>query len=194
MARTLRHDLVDGATVTTHVDLYRSSVDADWMSGSHTGSNRGLLLLRLTRPVPPAMMPRHSRRNTRRFPSGHEEDRQAGGAELGPHALADGAVACSVMLGRTAAGTVSATILDDPLDEGEEALTLKVRDATGARIGDGEAVGTIANANPPQIVWLSHFGCAVADHVTAAVADRLAGPLVTVGRRSLDIAETQDDA
>ena len=82
--------------------------------------------------------------------------------------------------------TVEVPILDDALDEGEETFTLKLTAASGAAIDDGEATGTIENSDPLQKMWLSRFGRTVADHVTAAVADRLAGPLagaqVTVGR------------
>ncbi|MCY4027251.1 MAG: fibronectin type III domain-containing protein, partial [Acidobacteria bacterium] len=45
--------------------------------------------------------------------------------------------------------TVSVAVLDDTHDEGEETLTLRLSSAAGARIGDGEATGTIANAGPP---------------------------------------------
>ena len=94
--------------------------------------------------------------------------------------------------------TVSVAILDDALDEGEETFTLKLRNAKGAYIVDGEATGTIENDDPLQKMWLSRFGRTVADHVTSAVSDRLSGPLtgaqVTVGGQSVNLAETQDDA
>ena len=94
--------------------------------------------------------------------------------------------------------TVSVPVLDDALDEGSETFKLKLSNAQGARIADGEATGTIVNADPLQKMWLSRFGRTVADHVTAAVSDRLSGPLagaqVTVGGQTVDLAETQDDA
>ncbi len=94
--------------------------------------------------------------------------------------------------------TVSVPILDDALDEGSETFTLRLRNAQGAAIADGEATGTITNADPLQKMWLSRFGRTVAGHVTEAVSDRLAGPLsgaqVTVGGVSVDLAETQDEA
>ena len=85
-------------------------------------------------------------------------------------------------------------ILDDALDEGEETFTLRLSNAQGARIGDGEATGTIKNSDPLQKMWLSRFGRTVADHVTGAVADRLSSPLtgaqVTVGGQTVNLAET----
>ena len=94
--------------------------------------------------------------------------------------------------------TVSVPILDDALDEGEETFTLKLRNAKGAYIIDGEATGTIENSDPLQKMWLSRFGRTVADHVTAAVSDRLSAPLtgaqVTVGGQSMNLAEMSDEA
>ncbi|MCY4549598.1 MAG: hypothetical protein OXC28_14625, partial [Defluviicoccus sp.] len=94
--------------------------------------------------------------------------------------------------------TVSVPVLDDALDEGEETFTLKLMNARGAAIGDGEATGTIENSDPLQKLWLSRFGRTVADHVTAAVSDRLANPLagaqVTVGGQTVDLAEVDDEA
>jgi len=60
------------------------------------------------------------------------------------------------------AKTVSVTVLDDALDEGEETFTLRLSKAKGAVIADGEATGTIANDDPLQKMWLSRFGRTVA--------------------------------
>ena len=94
------------------------------------------------------------------------------------------------------AKTVSVPVLDDAVDEGEETFTLRLSNATGARITDGEAVGTIANDDPLQKMWLSRFGRTVASHVTDAVSDRLAKPLagveLSVGGQRVDLAETED--
>ena len=101
------------------------------------------------------------------------------------------------MLGETTK-TVSVPILDDAIDEGEETFSFRLSNAAGARIGDGEATGTIANDDPLQKMWLSRFGRTVASHVTDAVSDRLANPLsgaqVTVGGQSVDLAQTEDGA
>ncbi len=94
--------------------------------------------------------------------------------------------------------TVGIPILDDALDEGAETFTLRLTNANGARIGDGEATGTIENSDPLQTMWLSRFGRTVADHVAGAVSDRLANPMtgmqVTVGGQNLDLAQMEDEA
>ena len=94
--------------------------------------------------------------------------------------------------------TVSVAILDDAIDEGEETFLFRLSNAKGARIGDGEATGTIANADPLQKMWLSRFGRTVAGHVTDAVSDRLGTPLegaqVTVGGQSVDLAQAENGA
>ena len=92
--------------------------------------------------------------------------------------------------------TVSVPILDDAIDEGEETFSFRLSNATGARIGDGEATGTISNDDPLQKMWLSRIGRTVASHVTDAVSDRMASPLtgaqVTVGGQRVDLAQAQD--
>ncbi len=75
---------------------------------------------------------------------------------------------------------------------------MKLTGARGVVIGDGEATGTIENDDPLQKMWLSRFGRTAADHVTAAVSDRLASPLggaqVTMGGQTVDLAEVDDEA
>ena len=94
--------------------------------------------------------------------------------------------------------TIAVPILDDALNEGNETFTLTLSNASGARVADGEATGTIENSDPLQTVWLSRYGRTVADQVTTAVSDRLASPLsgaqVTVGGQTVDLAETGDEA
>ncbi len=72
--------------------------------------------------------------------------------------------------------TVSVAILDDSHDEGEETFTLRLSSATGARIGDGEATGTIVNTDPMPRAWLARFGRTLAEQVVDAVGERLAAP------------------
>ena len=72
--------------------------------------------------------------------------------------------------------TVNVTILDDSHDEGNETFVLRLSNATGARIADGEATGTIANEDPLQTMWLSRFGRAVASDAVATVTARLQTP------------------
>ena len=94
--------------------------------------------------------------------------------------------------------TIAVPILDDALNEGNETFTLTLSNASGARVADGEATGTIENSDPLQTMWLSRYGRTVADQVTTAVSDRLASPLsgaqVTVGGQTVDLAETGDEA
>ena len=71
--------------------------------------------------------------------------------------------------------TVTVAVLDDPHDEAEETLTLSLRNAQGARLEDGEAVGTIVNTDPLPGAWLARFGRTAAGHVMDAVAQRLHG-------------------
>ena len=65
--------------------------------------------------------------------------------------------------------TVSVPVLDDAVDEGEETFTLRLSNASGARIADGVATGTIVNSDPLQKMWLSRFGRTVAGQVVDAV-------------------------
>ena len=88
--------------------------------------------------------------------------------------------------------TVRVPVLDDAIDEGEETFTLRLTNASGARIADGTATGTIENSDPLQKMWLSRFGRTVAGQVVDAVAGRLSGPpggsRVTLGGRSIDLS------
>ena len=67
-------------------------------------------------------------------------------------------------------------VLDDAVDEGEETPTLRLTNASWARIADGEATGTIVNSDPLQTMWLSRFGRTVTGQVVEAVTGRLSGP------------------
>ena len=100
--------------------------------------------------------------------------------------------------------TVSVTVLDDAHDEAEETMTLVLSNASGARIRDAEATGTIENSDAIPKAWLARFGRTVADHVVDAVGTRLAGPSgssgggsqVTLGGQTLSFGGTggQDTA
>ena len=59
--------------------------------------------------------------------------------------------------GETSA-TVQVPVLADAHDEGEETMTLSLSNPTGARIGDGEATGTIVNSGALPGAWLARFG------------------------------------
>ena len=84
------------------------------------------------------------------------------------------------------AKTVAVAVLDDVHDEGSETMKLKLANASGGRITDKKAIGTITNSDPLQRAWLSRFGRTVGTHVTDAVGERLRTPpgqasQVTVG-------------
>ena len=67
-------------------------------------------------------------------------------------------------------------ILDDGHDEGRETFTLKLRNATGAWISDGEATGAILNTDAMPTAWLARFGRTVAESVLDGVQARLEAP------------------
>ena len=103
-----------------------------------------------------------------------------------------------------AAGTVSKTVnvavLDDDLDEGDEAMTVTLSNTSGAVIADGTATGTIENTDLMPQAWLARFGRTVADQVIDAVegrmtAARTGGTEVSVaGQRVGGAAAAEDDA
>ena len=72
--------------------------------------------------------------------------------------------------------TVSVAVIDDAHDEGEETLTLTLSNASGARIADHTATGTIENEDPLQQAWLARFGRTVAQRVLDGVQARLRAP------------------
>ena len=72
--------------------------------------------------------------------------------------------------------TVSVPVLPDPHDDGGETLTLTLSNASGARIADGEATGTITNDGPMPKAWIARFGRTVADQVIGAVESRMQAP------------------
>ena len=71
--------------------------------------------------------------------------------------------------------TVAVPVLDDAHDEGSETMKLKLTNASGARITDRKAIGTIVNSDPLQRAWLSRFGRTVAEQVLEAVGARIDG-------------------
>ena len=72
--------------------------------------------------------------------------------------------------------TVSVAVLDDDHDEGEETVTLTLSNASGARITDGTATGTIKNRDPLPRALLARFGRTAAVHVVEHVEARIAAP------------------
>ena len=72
--------------------------------------------------------------------------------------------------------TITVAVLDDAHDEGEETLTLTLSNVSGGHLTDGEATGTINNADPLPRALLARFGRTAAVHVVEHVEARLAAP------------------
>ena len=69
--------------------------------------------------------------------------------------------------------TISVPVLDDPLDEGNETLTLTLSNPNGARLDDATATGTITNTDPIPRAWIARFGRTAAEQVLDAVEGRM---------------------
>ena len=67
-------------------------------------------------------------------------------------------------------------VLDDAHDEGEETLALTLSNASGGRLTDGDATGTIENRDPLPRALLARFGRTAAVHVVEHVEERLQAP------------------
>ena len=121
--------------------------------------------------------------------------RAASGTVTVAYATADGSATAGADYTRTSgklrfapgetAKTVAVPVLDDAHDEGEETFTLRLTAATGARIADGVATGTIENTDHMPQAWLARFGRTVTDQVLDAVEDRLAAPRAAGARATL---------
>ena len=72
--------------------------------------------------------------------------------------------------------TVEVAVLDDAHDEGEETFTLALSNASGARLEDAEATGTIENTDLMPAALLARFGRAAAEQVVEHVEERMAAP------------------
>ena len=110
-------------------------------------------------------------------------DRPASGPVTVDYATADGTATADEDY-RATSGTleleagetsksIEVTVHADTEDEGEETLTLSLSNATGARVEDGEATGTIHDRDPLPQEWLARFGRTVAGQVVDAVGTRL---------------------
>ena len=90
---------------------------------------------------------------------------------------------------------VEVPVLDDTRDEGEETLTLRLRNAAGALIGHAEATGTIENDDRMPAAWLARFGRTVAAQTVDAMAERFApAPVshISVGGASLRLSTLRE--
>ena len=112
--------------------------------------------------------------------------RAASGTVTVDYATADGSAHAGVDY-RAASGTltfragessktVEVAVFDDSHDEGEETLTLTLSNVSGGHLTDGEATGTIDNADPLPRALLARFGRTAAVHVVEHVEERLAAP------------------
>ena len=72
--------------------------------------------------------------------------------------------------------TVEVAVLDDAHDEGEETFVLALSNASGARLEDADATGTIENTDLLPAALIARFGRASAEHVVEHVEERMAKP------------------
>ena len=71
--------------------------------------------------------------------------------------------------------SVPVSVLDDTHDDDGETFTLRLSNASGGRLTDDSATGTIENSDPMPQAWLARFGRAASDHVVQAIGTRLRG-------------------
>ena len=112
--------------------------------------------------------------------------RAAGGTLVVDYATSDGSAQAGVdytaASGRLSFRTgesskkIKVGVLDDAHDEGEETLTLTLSNASGGRLTDGDATGTIENRDPLPRALLARFGRTAAVHVVEHVEERLQAP------------------
>ena len=72
--------------------------------------------------------------------------------------------------------TIDVPVLDDDVDEAEELFKVKLSNAAGATISDGEGIGTIKNHDALPIALIARFGRATASHIVDQVETRIEGP------------------
>ena len=87
--------------------------------------------------------------------------------------------------------TVAVPVLDDAHDEGSETMKLKLSNASGARITDRKAIGTITNTDHMPKAWLARFGRTVAEQVLDAVGARVEGNSNSPGPAQLTLGGHQ---
>ena len=73
--------------------------------------------------------------------------------------------------------TIIVESIRDAHDEGDETLTLRLSNPVGARISDGEAIGTIINSGPMPGAWVARLGRVLGSQVVEAVSARVDGGL-----------------
>ena len=96
--------------------------------------------------------------------------------------------------------TILVPVLDDSYNDDGETMRLMLSNPKRAIIVDGEAVGTITNADPMPQAWLARFGRTVADQVIDAAEERMSAPreggteLTLGGQRMGGQAAAEEDA
>ncbi len=88
--------------------------------------------------------------------------------------------------------TINVTVLDDDIDDDSATLTLTLSNASGAKIGDGTATGTIRNTDPLPNGWLARFGRTSAVQVVTLLNARFdeaarADSRLTLGGRAVQL-------
>ena len=79
----------------------------------------------------------------------------------------------------SSSGSIEVTVLDDSHDEGEETLTLTLSNASGGRLTDASATGTIENTDLLPRALMARFGRTAALHVVEQVQERIEAPRET---------------
>ena len=201
-------DLVNPYGKTLPAGAYTLTATA-WSEKDLGGNDLGTLRIGFTAVGPPALSVADATANEAdgRIEFAVTLDRAASGEVTVQYATADGSAtagedytAASGTL-TFAAGerskTVSVALLDDAVDDGGETFRLLLSNPTGAVIADGEATGTIENADPMPSAWLVRFGRTVGSQVVDAVTARLEAPgasHLTLGGQRLSLDGEAGDA
>ena len=95
--------------------------------------------------------------------------------------------------------TVSVSVLDNVIDEGNETFILTLSSPTGnAFLADSEATGTIENSDPMPSAWLSRFARTVGSQAVEAVSSRMGKPAegnrVVIGGVEVPLTEEEQGA
>ena len=93
--------------------------------------------------------------------------------------------------------TVSVSLLNDVIDEGNETFTLRLSNPSNAFLADGTATGTIENSDPMPKAWLSRFGRTVGSQAVDAISSRMGAPTenrVVIGGVEMSMEEETEGA
>ena len=162
-------DLVNPYGKTLPAGAYTLTATA-WSEKDLGGNDLGTLRVGFTVVGPPALSVADATANEAdgRIAFAVTLDRAASGEVTVDWATADGSATAgedytagsgtlAFAVGETSK-TVEVALLDDAVDDGGETFRLLLSNPTGAVIADGEATGTIENADPMPSAWLVRFG------------------------------------